>query len=50
MIVISNVERSQLKFFRPKGHVEDSLQVIDTFWYVLLSELIRISESLRVKN
>ena len=33
MIVISNVERSQLKFFRPKGHVEDSLPVIDTFRY-----------------
>ena len=42
MIVISNVGRSQLKFFRPKGHVEDPLQINDTFYYVLPSELIRI--------
>ena len=33
MIVISNVGRSQLKFFRPKGHVEDPLQINDTFYY-----------------
>ena len=33
MIVVSNVERSQLKFFRPKGHVEDSLQ---NYRYILL--------------
>ena len=33
IIVISNVGRSQLKFFRPKGHIEDPLQINDTSYY-----------------
>ena len=42
MIVISNVGRSQLKFFRPKGHVEDPLQINDTFYYAFFRKSQRM--------
>ena len=50
MIVISNVRRSQLKFFRPKGHVEDPLQLTIHFITYYPVNYQEFSESLRVKN
>ena len=50
MIVVSNVERSQLKFFDLRVTLKKLCKIIDTFCYVSLSELREFSESLRVKN
>ena len=50
MIVVSNVERSQFKFFDLRVTLKKLCKIIDTFRYVSLSELREFSESLRVKN